>query len=328
MFSAEDQQYMRMAIDEARRSTAEDSRTRPMVGAVVVKDGHVIARAFRSELSPGEHAEYTALEKKAASEPLAGATVYTTLEPCTTRNHPKVPCAERLIERKIARVVIGMLDPNPAICGKGQRRLREANIITELFPPELMAEVEEMNRDFARAQKAEGSAIPDFQQNSAIKPERHVLASIDDRIRVVSRFQFEAKWENFHETYWLIGPITIENQRDEPVSVDGFLGASHSKGPLRFDVDGVEFDYWNEAMRATHQAVGAQLIFPVHVAAHHKVRGICVVRFPQSELGGFGIYHEADQKLQFVLMLAGTDLQWSFPLRLPYEWNPLPPSSF
>ena len=135
-----------MAIDASRKCKGEDGRAHPKVGAVVVKDGKVLAVSYRGELSDGEHAEFTALERRLGEAVLAGATIYTTLEPCTTRNHPKIPCAERLIERKVGRVVIGMLDPNPDITGKGQRRLREARIQTDLFPADLMAEVEELNR--------------------------------------------------------------------------------------------------------------------------------------------------------------------------------------
>ncbi len=145
-----DRQFARMAVEEARKSVSEnDGRPRPKVGAVVVKDGQVICVAYRGEF-PGNHAEYIALEKKARDLPLAGATVYTTLEPCTTRNHPKVPCAVRLAERKVARVVVGMLDPDTRITGKGQRQLRQHNIITDLFPHDLMAEIEEMNREFTQ----------------------------------------------------------------------------------------------------------------------------------------------------------------------------------
>jgi pyrimidine deaminase RibD-like protein len=74
----------------------------------------------------------------------------TTREPCTTRNHPKVPCAQRIIDRKVARVVIGMLDPDERICGRGVRRLRKANIEIVMFPSDLMAQVEDRNRDFER----------------------------------------------------------------------------------------------------------------------------------------------------------------------------------
>lgn len=149
--------FMRMAIDEARNSRHEDERPHPKVGAVVVRDGEVLATAHRGELKLGEHAEFTAPERKLKDAVLAGSTVYTTLEPCTSRNHPKVPCVQRLVERKVARVVIGMLDPNPEISGKGQRTLRDANIVTDLFPAPLMSEIEELNREFMRFQQSQNS---------------------------------------------------------------------------------------------------------------------------------------------------------------------------
>ncbi len=146
-----DRHFCGMAIDQARKSVSEkDGRQHPFVGAVVVKKGQVLSLAHRGEIAEGNHAEFVALEKKLPSNVLAGATVYTTLEPCTTRNHPKVPCAERLIERKIARVVLGMLDPDERIRGLGQMRLRAANVATQFFPVDLMSEVEELNRNFTR----------------------------------------------------------------------------------------------------------------------------------------------------------------------------------
>lgn len=146
----EDYRFAKLAINQARKSVAErDGRPHPQVGAVVVKNGEVLSAAHRGE-EPGSHAEFIVLEKKLPDSVIAGATVYTTLEPCTTRTHPKIPCAERLVERKVARVVIGMLDPDPRITGRGQLRLREANIVTEFFPHDLMTEVEELNREFTR----------------------------------------------------------------------------------------------------------------------------------------------------------------------------------
>src|ERR1035437_558734 len=163
---SDDRKFARLAIEEARKSVPEaDGKTHPRVGAVVVKNRQVLATAHRGE-AEGNHAEYFALEKKLADAVVAGATVYTTLEPCTTRNHPKIPCVERLVERKVGRVVIGMLDPDPRIRGLGQRKLRSANIITDLFPHDLMAEVEELNREFTRA----------FESSSKIpKSPRHAL---------------------------------------------------------------------------------------------------------------------------------------------------------
>ena len=82
-----DIRHMRLAIREARRSRAEDAAPRPHVGVVVVRENEVLATACRGDLAPGDHAEFGVLEKKLATEKLAGCTIYTTLEPCTTRNH-------------------------------------------------------------------------------------------------------------------------------------------------------------------------------------------------------------------------------------------------
>ena len=149
---AEDRRFALLAIEEALKSVPEDGRPHPRVGAVVVKNGEVLSRAHRGE-SLKSHAEFIALEDKLADGLVAGSTVYTTLEPCTTRNHPKIPCAQRLIDRKVARVVIGMPDPNPDIRGRGDQALSDAGVEVQLFPRDLRAQVEDMNRDFIRVQK-------------------------------------------------------------------------------------------------------------------------------------------------------------------------------
>jgi pyrimidine deaminase RibD-like protein len=156
--SSNDRHYAQLAIDEAVKSVPEDDRAHPKVGAVVVKDGKILAQAHRGEF-PGSHAEYIALEKKLASEFISGATVYTTLEPCTVRNDPKIACAYRLAERNVARVVIGILDPNPTVLGKGWQLLNDAGIETQFFPPDLMKQVRELNRDFIREQRKKTNSI-------------------------------------------------------------------------------------------------------------------------------------------------------------------------
>src|SRR5260370_2785462 len=178
---ASDHGFIRVAIEEARKSASEDARIHPFVGVVVVKSGKELARSHRGEIS-GNHAEFIALEEKLGRETLAGCTVYTTLEPCTTRNHPKVPCAVRLAEHKVRRVVIGMLDPNPLIKGNGFTSLRDANIATEMFPSAEMAKVEELNREFIRSHKlprSKGRATPDFIRTNKSR-------SLDEWYRVVN----------------------------------------------------------------------------------------------------------------------------------------------
>jgi pyrimidine deaminase RibD-like protein len=146
-FSMTDRKFMEMAVEAARRATPEDQRRpRPLVGAAIAQDDRV-STAYRGQRGRGEHAEYTLLNNLDWTP--THATLYTTLEPCVTRWHPKRPCADRIIETGgINHVVIGMLDPNPTITGKGILRLREAGMAVSLFDADFMGALEEMNRDF------------------------------------------------------------------------------------------------------------------------------------------------------------------------------------
>lgn len=96
----------------------------PHVGAVVVKDGELIATGHH-ERAGTEHAEIIAL--RAAGDRAKGATLYVTLEPCN--HHGRTPpCTEGIVASKVARVVVGCRDPNPHVEGNGIETLRSAGI--------------------------------------------------------------------------------------------------------------------------------------------------------------------------------------------------------
>ena len=118
-----DRDFMLRAIALARRGEGWVNPN-PMVGAVIVRDGRVIAEGWHHKY--GElHAERDAL--RALTEPAEGATIYVTLEPCCHYGK-QPPCTLAIIEHGISRVVIGSRDPNPLVAGKGVRMLREHGI--------------------------------------------------------------------------------------------------------------------------------------------------------------------------------------------------------
>ena len=99
----------------------------PLVGAVIVKDGKIIAEGFHHKC--GElHAERDALKNAAEKKAdVSGSTIFVTLEPCChTGRQP--PCTQAIIESGIKKVVIGSRDPNPKVNGKGVKILEEAGI--------------------------------------------------------------------------------------------------------------------------------------------------------------------------------------------------------
>jgi diaminohydroxyphosphoribosylaminopyrimidine deaminase/5-amino-6-(5-phosphoribosylamino)uracil reductase len=141
--------WMRRAVDLGKQSKTEQRKSvAPKVGVVIVSGGKVVAQSFRGERGDGNHAEYCALAGLPEGVDVRGATVYTTLEPCSRRNPPKLPCAQRLVEQRISLVAIGMYDPDPRIHREGWRILRDAGIGLVDFPAELRAEIRADNSAF------------------------------------------------------------------------------------------------------------------------------------------------------------------------------------
>jgi ATP-dependent DNA helicase RecG len=213
-----DLEIMELAIEVAKKSISEsDNRVHPKVGVVIVKKGKVLETGCRGELCAGEHAEYTVLERKLKEKDLAGAILYTTLEPCTTRQHPKIPCVKWIVKRRIHTVVIGILDPNPEIRGKGVLFLRENNVLVEHFPAELQLKVEEINKDFIEQIKKKPSIDDQSLIDASPSYEKRPIyaASIDDlslesikfyldRINLKIEVPSEELWQFFVKKEFLI----------------------------------------------------------------------------------------------------------------------------
>lgn len=116
--------FMRRALDLAQRGWGTTAPN-PMVGAVIVEDGEVVAEGFHQK-DGGPHAERVALTAL-GRPPRPGATLYVTLEPCSTHGRTGA-CSDAILAAGLKRVVIGATDPNPEHAGKGVDILRAAGV--------------------------------------------------------------------------------------------------------------------------------------------------------------------------------------------------------
>lgn len=126
MFSQTDFVHMERALALAWRGLYTTDPN-PRVGCVLVKNGEVIGEGY-TQPAGQDHAEVRALkDARARGHDLRDATAYVTLEPCSHFGRTP-PCANALIEAKVARVVAAMEDPNPQVSGRGLSMLRDAGI--------------------------------------------------------------------------------------------------------------------------------------------------------------------------------------------------------
>jgi len=118
-----DSYYIRRTLELAQKGAGYVSPN-PLVGAVIVKDGNIIAEGYHEKFGD-KHAEINAIEN--ANQPLENSTLYTNLEPCS--HYGKTPpCVDAIIKSGIQKVVIGDKDPNPLVNGKGIEILRSRKV--------------------------------------------------------------------------------------------------------------------------------------------------------------------------------------------------------
>ncbi len=142
-----DDYFMSEALHLARKGVGRTSPN-PMVGAVLAKDNKLIGRGFHRCCGEA-HAETIALID--AHGRTEGATLYTNLEPCI--HHGRTPpCAEAIVRARLARVVVAMRDPNPAVAGRGIAFLRRHHVKVDLGL--MKNQAEELNRAYIKCTKA------------------------------------------------------------------------------------------------------------------------------------------------------------------------------
>jgi diaminohydroxyphosphoribosylaminopyrimidine deaminase / 5-amino-6-(5-phosphoribosylamino)uracil reductase len=142
--SMNDEWYIRRTLRLAARAQGMTSPN-PMVGAVIVKNGEILSEDYHRK--PGTlHAE--ALAIATAGKKAKDSTLYVNLEPCCHTAKRTPPCAKTIIYAGVKRVVIGMIDPNPKVSGKGIAELKEAGI--EVTSGVLENEAQKLNEAYAK----------------------------------------------------------------------------------------------------------------------------------------------------------------------------------
>ena len=137
------EKYMQEALALAKKADGS-VQPNPYVGAVIVKNGKIIGKGYHKRFGEA-HAEVNAF--LSATEDVSGADMYVTLEPCS--HYGKTPpCAELIIKKKIKRVFIAMVDPNPLVAGNGIKMLKNAGV--EVFVNICEKEAKEINKIFIK----------------------------------------------------------------------------------------------------------------------------------------------------------------------------------
>jgi len=138
-----DVNFLRRALELARQGVGLASPN-PYVGAVIVNHGTIVGEGFHTYAGI-RHAEIIAIDQ--AAEKAEGSTLYINLEPCSHQGRTG-PCADRIVEAKISRVVACMQDPNPLVSGQGFELLRHAGIKVDVGG--LESEARSLNENFAK----------------------------------------------------------------------------------------------------------------------------------------------------------------------------------
>jgi ATP-dependent DNA helicase RecG len=247
--------YMEMAIAEMHKSIQEprEDKVSPKVGAILIKPSGEIDTAHRGELRHGDHAEFTLLERKHRSDNVDDSVLFATLEPCApgARKHPKLGCAERIVNARIKKVYIGIEDPDPSVDRKGIQYLIDNGIEVEMFDVDLQKEIREANSQFIieaedRAKKVKevkDKVVLSELENIEVKAKIDDLSEdkIDEFINL-AKLGVKAKSDDFFHIFSQLGLIENENGTYIPTGIGLLL---FGKRP--------QLVYQNALVRATYK---------------------------------------------------------------------------
>ena len=123
------------------------------------------------------------IERVLRDQDISGTTLYVTLEPCTKRNLPKSPCANRVASARIKRVVIGMLDPNPDIQGHGVNYLLAHHVKVDFFDVDLNHKIVAANQEFSEQFRQEKTEVTKPEERDGVSEKEKELVpttTVDD----------------------------------------------------------------------------------------------------------------------------------------------------
>lgn len=251
-------EYMELAIKVMNESIQEprDDKVSPKVGAVLIKPDGSTETASRGELREGDHAEFTLLERKNRAIPLDGSTLFATLEPCApgARNHPKLGCAERIVNARIKKVYIGIEDPDPKVDRKGINYLIESGVEVEMFPTDLQKQIREANKQFineaeerAKTAKKETTQIV-LTDKERIEPKAELDDLNQSQIKYFikkAKLDVEYSSTKFNRIFEQLGLLEKNKNTYQPTGLGLLLFGTRP-----------QFAYANALIRATYKTEG------------------------------------------------------------------------
>lgn len=284
-----DRNYMEMAVEVMKASIQEPrtDKVSPKVGAVLIKPNGEIETASRGELRHGDHAEFTLLERKNRSNKLDGSILFATLEPCApgARKHPKLCCAERIVNARIKKVYIGIEDPDPTVDKMGIKFLQEHGIEIVMFDSDLQSEIREENKQFIIEAEIRAKTVKEPQAELVLSEKEKVefnseLGDLNEK--AINNFLLKAKIEasygsnDFFKIFQSLKLIEINNGTRIPTGMGLLLFAdvpqsfyphamikatyrTGKKGEQIENFNGSLVDQLNNAMEWFERVIGHQI---------------------------------------------------------------------